>query len=111
MTTTEELIYEEKKGIATTIISQLGGNQIVPLLGIKFITIIQERMGGVQFRFKGSRKYNTCRIILDWTDTYIFELWQITKKQTTKKYEADQVYCDMLKPLFEQETGLYLSLF
>lgn len=101
--------------VAHTILRQLGGlGKLRAMIGIHSVVALgesdQEDRGGVQFGFKGSHKVNKCRIILDHSDTYTFELWKITKKSWTKVYELTDIYCDMLIDLFESETGLYLSL-
>ena len=109
-----ELEKAQRQQIAQTIISQMGGfGKLGAMVGANTYIALE---GGVQFNFKGSRSMNRCRVILDrGSDTYRFELWRIwnsTKKgpQADLKYSLYGVYCDMLKPVFEQETGLYLSL-
>lgn len=91
--------------IAKIIIRQLGGNKAIAMVGIYNMIAIDN---GLQFNFKGSRKVNKCVIKLDWSDTYTFELWKITKKVCKKVYSLEGVYEDMLIELFESETGLYL---
>lgn len=107
-----EMTFQE---VAKTILQQLGGfGKLRAMIGIYSVVALgesdQEDRGGVQFGFKGSRKVNKCRIILDHSDTYTFELWKITKKSWDKVYELSGVYFDMLIDLFESETGLDLSL-
>jgi len=96
--------------IAREILNQMGGTKRLALMvgGNNFA-------GGhdhVQFKFKGSRKFNTCHIKLDASDAYTFSLYQYRPKkmEMVKKYELSGVYNDMLIELFESETGLYLSL-
>lgn len=95
---------------AETIIKQMGGTRILSaMIGARNFAGDET---SIQFSFKGSRKVNKCRIILDASDTYTLELWKINKRtfEMTKVYELDGLYHDMLTPVFEQETGLYLSL-
>lgn len=67
---------------------------------------------GVQFAFSGSRKANKARITLSAGDFYTLELFKIRKRglEVEAVYEAEGLYWDQLKPIFEAETGLYLSL-
>ena len=96
--------------VATTIINQMGGfGKLRAMVGANGFV---GDSNSVQFSFKGSRKFNKCRIILNANDTYTFELWKYNKRTLDMKkvYEIDNLYWDMLKPVFESETGLYLSL-
>ena len=96
--------------VATTIIKQMGGTVRLGLMigAHDFVGDCES----VQFGFKGSRKANKCRIILEPTDTYRLELWKYSKRtfQAELASEFDGLYWDALKPTFESETGLYLSL-
>jgi hypothetical protein len=94
--------------VANTIIRQLGGEKRLTLMvGATQFLGSEDR---IQFRFKGSHQVNTCVVTLDWSDTYTFQLWKITKAGMSKKFEVSGLYFDMLVSTFEQETGLYLSL-
>ena len=98
----------EQKQIAVTIIKQLGGGRMKAMTGAYGFVALKS---GLQFRFRGSRKANSCRVILDAMDTYTFELWKIGKKTLPKMvYQIDGGYDDMLIPLFEDYTGLRTSL-
>lgn len=94
--------------IAKIIIEQMGGfGKLGAMInGRNYIAI----ENGVQFDFSGVRKANKCVVTLNAMDTYEFELWKITKKIFKKIYALSDVYCDMLISVFEDETGLYLSL-
>lgn len=95
--------------IANTILQQMGGaNRIAAMTGAQFLALDN----GVQFRFKGSRIANSCRVILDPSDTYTVEFHKITKRGLNCKVvkSLSGVYCDMLTEIFESTTGLYLSL-
>lgn len=65
---------------------------------------------GVSFKFKGSRKANFCKVILNSMDTYTVTFGKIRKYELTKVQTFEGVYNDALKDLFEDVTGLYLSL-
>ena len=97
--------------VANTIANQMGGvGRLQAMVGAR------EFLGSddsLQFSFKGSRKVNKCRVVLDFaSDTYTFELWHYNRRtfDMVKKYSLAGAYCDMLIDLFESETGLYLRL-
>jgi hypothetical protein len=100
----------DPQAVASTILRQMGGIQRIAMMtgAVQFVTMND----GVQFKFKGSRKANCVRVTLDPSDTYTVEFYRITKRgldvKTVKTLTG--CYCDMLKPLFEETTGLYLSL-
>ena len=107
---------QEHLQIADTILQQLGGKRkLNALIGLEFpIALdISANYGGLQFSFKGSRKVNKCVIKLNGLDLYDFELWKISptfKHEPELVYSIDDIYADMLKSIFENETQLYLSL-
>jgi hypothetical protein len=97
--------------VANTILEQMGGaRRLALMIGAKNF------VGGkndLMFAFSGSTKANKCRITLDrGSDTYKFELLKVNYRTFDHKvvYELEGVYWDMLKKLFEEETGLYLRL-
>jgi len=96
--------------VATTIVKQMGGTARLGLMiGAHDFAGDNE---SVQFGFKGNRRANKCRIILEPMDTYRLELWKYNKRtfECTLVSEFGGLYWDALKPTFESETGLYLSL-
>ena len=97
--------------VAETILQQMGGSRRLKVM------IGASNFGGtedsLQFDFKGSRKYNKCRITLDFgMDLYKLELFQFRRKSMTCPllYECEGLYFDQLIGTFEEETGLHLSL-
>lgn len=101
--------YEEQR-VALTIVEQMGG------LG-RLRTMVNARNFAysdnyVQFTFSGKRGINKCRVVYNpGRDLYTFELWYVNAKGTCDlKFSLDDVYFEMLVPLFEEQTGLYLSL-
>lgn len=102
--------------IAQTIIEQMGGlGKIRAMVSAsQFVCIGSDgdHGPGVQFSFKGCRKANKCRVTLNGDDTYRFELYKFNRKtfDCPQVFEIDGAYWDMLKPVFEEETGLRLSL-
>lgn len=65
----------------------------------------------VAFKFPNG-KYNYCKIQLNGYDLYdmTFQKWVWSKGKLTKEVVINDLYYDQLKNVFEQETGLYLSL-
>ena len=96
--------------VANTILKQMGGAGKLSAM-VSAHDFVGDK-DSLQFGFKGSRKANKCRVILDPTDTYTLEFWKYNKRtfdiQQVGSFEG--LYADMLKPVFESETGLYLSL-
>ena len=120
------------KEVAMTILSQMGGvGRIQAMTGAKNFAYFDEKgVKGVSFNFPNrGNKPNFVKITLDeGTDTYTVEFgkkkpisWKRMEKIAeagrdpkaedfyTKLSEHTGVYWDMLKELFEKNTGLYLS--
>lgn len=104
---------EHVKQIAETIIQQMGGSKLVAMVDAKNFTYGAIEYDGFYqpymiFQFAMSRKYKYCRVIYNQgADTYIF---QLLNRKSEVKFELEDVYCEDLIPLFEEKTGLYLSL-
>ena len=95
--------------VADTIIQQMGG--VVRLKVFIGASNFAGDENSVQFSFKGCRKANKCRVTLLADDTYRMELFRFDRSfEMHTVYTADGLYWDMLRPVFEGETGLYLSL-
>lgn len=95
---------------ANTILQQMGGmGRLVAMTGAHNFLALDN---GVQFKFKGSRVANSCRVVLDPSDTYTVEFHKITKRglEVKEVKSLSGVYCDMLVELFEGTTGLYLTI-
>ena len=97
---------------ANIILKQMGGyNRLYAMIGIDGMYYGEDSdRPYLQFSFKGSREHNKCRVILDHSDTYIFQLYKIGRGKCEKTFEQADTYCDMLIETFEQVTGLDLSL-
>ena len=67
---------------------------------------------GVSFRFKMCRKANGCRIELDeGLDLYNLVFLKCSPKRGYNEVKViNGVYCDQLKPIFEEFTGLRVTL-
>jgi hypothetical protein len=98
--------------IAETILMQMGGiNRIHLMTGAKHFLALEN---GVSFRYPGSEHSNYVKIILNGKDLYDVEFGKIRNVKGVPTYKLvetmDDLYFDMLKPIFEQHTRLYLSL-
>ena len=98
----------EADSVAITILKQLGGvGRLRAMTGAYNFVDLGD---GVAFKIKNQRA-NYIKIKLNGKDLYDLEVGRI--RGTTYKVVAthNDVYFDQLKPLIEQATGMYLSLF
>ena len=95
---------EEKRQIAETILEQLGGREFVVMTGAKHLSFGSS--GELSFKLPIG-KYRICRIELTPMDVYRVTFF---KSLTDNGVIHDDVYCDVLRGLFERETGLRTSL-
>ena len=65
---------------------------------------------GFKFTAKAKNKANYCRIKLNGSDLYDVEFIRIRGVNFKTVSTHNDLYADMLKSVFETETGLYLSL-
>ncbi len=96
---------------AETTAEQLGGFAKLQVM-IGAHNFSYDTKGSLSFQFKGSRKANLAKVILDENDTYTLVLTMIHPK-TGKLKETTiltDLYSEDLKEIFESETGLRLSL-
>lgn len=96
--------------IAQTILDQLGGSRrLSMMIGAHTFT---DGGSALTFKFKARAKNgaNCCRIILSADDTYRVEFISLRGVKVNTKGDFEMVYADGLKQLFENQTGLYLSL-
>ncbi len=93
------------KQIATTILRQLGGNVFISMVGAKDFVYDTNCL---QFGFKGSRKANKCKIILNANDTYTVQFYKLKMKtfECPMVYEVKEIYNDSLTGIFTQFTLL-----
>jgi hypothetical protein len=98
--------------VSTTIFEQIGGGQMVAMTGARgFCTISNGQ--GLGFQIPGNlckSGINLVTVVLDPSDTYTvtFNRRRGTKVKAVKT--VDMVYCDQLRDLFEEVTGLLTSL-
>lgn len=105
------IIKHERKQIAETTLLQLGGvNRLSAMIGA--YNFSYDNNGAVTFWFKGCRKANIIKVLLNESDLYNIEFL----KMNTRSYECKtvktftDVYNSELKSVIETYTGLYLSL-
>ena len=101
---------ETQKEIAATILSQLGGaGRLVAMTGAKNFCSHPE--GALSFKIgRNAKGVNYCKITLTSDDLYTVEFKRVTVKKITDKGTTVGAYNDMLHDLFEQATGMYLTL-
>jgi len=101
---------EEQKQVAGIILTQLGGGKFMAMTGAHNLVCSDDGCGTMMLKFKGSRKSNYLKVVLNAMDLYDVEFGKIWggKYKVISKHEG--VYNDMLVSLFETETGLYTSL-
>ena len=89
-------------------IEQLGGTRALHLMtGAHTFVYGEDR--GVSFKFKGSDKANYVQIRLK-HDTYSMQFMKLRRYEAETVAQFEGVYVDMLQELFEETTGLTLSV-
>lgn len=92
--------------IARTIHSQIGGSAMY-MLGAKNLCIVPN---GLQFRVRGSKRVNLVQIVLNSMDTYDLEFGKIHGRNYSIVEKRGGLYCDQLRQVIEEATGLYTKL-
>jgi hypothetical protein len=100
---------EQNKFVANEIYKQLGGNHFAAMVGAKSYIHEEDGMFGLLVRFKGSRKANYVKILLNGKDLYNVIFYRAGKQLKTVA-QFDDVYFDELIDTFELTTGLYTNL-
>ena len=106
----------EAQNIANTILNQMGGaRRLTAMTGAKNFLFGHKGegiVGGISFKFPRPRRGapNFCKILLTTGDTYTVEFGSCHGFNYKVKSNTPTVYADMLKAVFEKETGLYLTL-
>ena len=96
-----------KNAAATTILAQLGGSRFVAMTGANNLVADATHLG---LRFKGFRKANHLKVILDANDTYRLVFGKIKGWDYSVTAEIAGVYAENLRGAFEGHTGLATSL-
>lgn len=95
---------------ANTILGQMGGaGRLAAMVGASMFVGSADSL---MFAFRGCAKANKCRVTLDANDTYTVEFCKLKNRglDVTTFKAASNVYADQLRRLFEQTTGLAISL-
>ena len=101
-----------KEWSAQEVINQLGGNRFIAMTGAKKF-VYDNSKKWVQFYIgKNHRHINVVRITLNGKDLYDMEFirTQGDKKPAKVVAKHNDIYNDMLAPIFKKETGMNLSL-
>lgn len=96
--------------IAQTILAQLGGARFPLITGATNLVAWDD---GLSFKLPQTltrSRINWCRICLTPADLYTVEFYAGPFAKRKKVAEFSDVYCDQLQDLFEEATGLSLSL-
>ena len=97
--------------VATNIINRLGDvHRLRVVSEATDLFQVQEDCGGISFKFKGSRKTNHVKIVLNDTDTYTVTFYKNSARKFNKVSVYEFVSANRLANLFEKETGLSLFL-
>lgn len=95
--------------VGNIILEQMGGiGRLRAMIGAKDFVLIEN---GVQFGWpsSGAGSANKVVIKLEPSDTYRVQFWWIRGAKMKLIREVEDIYAEQLVPLFERETGLYLT--
>lgn len=97
--------------VANTIAAQLGHSlgRLAMMIGAKHF-VGSDNSLTFRFAARARNGSNTLRVTLDPSDTYTVEFLSLRGSSRKVKGSFSDIYAEDLKPLFERETGLYLSL-
>lgn len=97
--------------LANIILQQLGGGRFAVMTGAKNMVAIKN---GLQFDLPKTRGYvkdgiSRLHIVLNASDTYTVKAYKIVRYEAKEIAEEQGIYCDMLRDIFEEMTGLRTS--
>jgi len=104
------------KQIAETIYRQFGGRRAAAMIGMYAVGYRKNKDGNAEFsfKFKAGRKANYCAIVLTPDDLYDMVIERVSLRQAgmhrREVARHEGIFFDQLQPLFEDATGLCLSL-
>ena len=96
--------------IGKTILVQMGGMvRLKAFIGAKNFCVVEK---GVTFRWSGKSKNKTnfLKITLNGSDLYDIEFGRLHAMKFTVIETFENIFCDQLVQIFEEQTGLYLTL-
>ncbi len=91
---------------ANETLKQLGGNKFIAMTGATCFSDGDTLIA----KFKGSKVANIMYVTLNSMDTYDVKIGKFRGMELKIVKEVSGAYNDMLKNIFEQTTGLYISL-
>lgn len=96
--------------VAQTILEQLGGRGFAMMVGMRSPMVYSENQGNVtvtiRWRAKSFNRFNLVQITLTPEDVYKVTFGRQGRLDITMDETIEDVYCDMLAPLFREKTGL-----
>lgn len=92
--------------VADTIRDQIGHRALV-MLGAHTLLASPDAL---TFRVRGSPKVSHVTVRLDPSDTYTLRFCRVRGTRVAEVAEVSFVYCDQLRDVISQHTGLYTSL-
>ena len=97
---------------ANVVLQQLGGQgRLKAMLGAKNFSQCKDE-NRVEFRIgRNAKGVSIVRITLTPEDTYNVEFGRIRKFDYKVLSSVEGIYCDMLKEVVEENTGMFLTLF
>ncbi|ENK2559708.1 hypothetical protein AB3B79_003801 [Escherichia coli] len=102
------------KFVATEILNQLGGNRFIAMTGAKnFAYFDEDGECGLSFRLPSKfamNGINLVKIKLTFSDTYQVTFSCVRGAMVKEVSTFDNVYCDQLECLFNEQTGLATRL-
>lgn len=114
MQATDEYRKKYAKGIAQTIISQMGGNQFIAMTGTKNFVYGDNELGPYLQMKLSQNKNRFTHLVVQYheaTDEYSMEFSKVASNGTkTGVHLIVDVHAEDLAPIFEDETGLYTHL-
>jgi hypothetical protein len=105
---------EEDLAISNGIINHLGGVRALKLMVAAYYFSYDRKQRTLKFRFRGSEVANCVEITLNANDLYDLKFWKIRGGRRGLRCEVVQefedYYSDSLMPIFEETTGLDLTV-
>jgi hypothetical protein len=93
---------------ASQILKQLGGNKFIAMTEASCFA--DNNGQTLVAKFKGSKIANIMYVTLNSMDTYDIKICKFRGTEIKTINEFSGAYAEMLKPIFEQTTKLYISL-
>lgn len=96
--------------VANTIISQMGGTRRLSMMIGANAFVGSDNSVSFKFKARAKNGANAFRVTLNPSDTYTVEFVSCRGMKVTVKDSLSDVYAEDLISLFQNKTGLYLSL-